>query len=211
MLRALVLRAEADHREVAGAAADIGDQRQFLGCHRLLVVMRRRDRLIDEGDVAKPARRAMSFQHHLSPRVRLVVVVEAHRPAMHDGGDLAAGEGFGLVLEVPHEDLDDFPQGNLAAAEAGLVVDQRGAQDRLQRTHQSAFGLADIGRDRFVAEQHATPPSRSGAFRRRRTPRSASACCRLRPAQVPPRCRARRRSPSSTCRNPGRRRSSLSP
>ena len=91
----------------------------------------------------------------LRPRIgRVVVVDEAHRPAVHDGRDLLPGEGFGLVLQMPHEDLDDFGERHLAAAQAGLLVDQGRAQDRLERAHQPAFGLADIGRDGLVAEQH---------------------------------------------------------
>ena len=79
-------------------------------CDGLLIVMGRRDRLVHERDVAKAHPSGNGFEHRLGARVRRVVVIdEAHRPAVHDGRDLPAGEGFGLVLQMAHEDLDDFP------------------------------------------------------------------------------------------------------
>ena len=64
---------------------------------------------------------------------------------MHDRRDLLPGEGFRLVFQMPHEHLDDLRERHLAASDTGLLLDQRRAEDRLQRTHQPAVGLPDIG------------------------------------------------------------------
>ena len=104
-----VLRADTDDGKVARAAADVGDEHQLFALDRLFVVVGRRDGLIHERDVAKAHPSGNGLEHLLRPRIcRVVVVDEAHRPAVHDGRDLLAGEGFGLVFQMPHEDLDDF-------------------------------------------------------------------------------------------------------
>ena len=114
------------------------------------------DGLVREGDLAETGLPRHPLQHGLRAGIGLVVIVdEAHRTAHHDGGDFLAGEGFRLLLEVPQEDLDDMGKRHLAATEAGLLVDQGRAQDRLQRAHQPPFGLLDIGRDGRIAQQHA--------------------------------------------------------
>jgi hypothetical protein len=152
---AALARPDADDGEVARAAANVGDQHQLFALYRLLIVMSRGDRFVDEGDVAKSGAPCDCLEHLLRSRIRAVVAIhEAHRPAVHDGHDLLPCECFGLVLQVPHKDLDDFGQRHHAVAQASLFVDQGGAQDRLQGTHQPAFGLSDIGRDGFGAEQH---------------------------------------------------------
>ena len=64
-----------------------------------------------------------------------------------------AREGLGLLFEMPHEQLDHPGERHLATAQHSLLLDQRRAEDGLQRAHQPPLGLADIGRDRRVAEQ----------------------------------------------------------
>jgi hypothetical protein len=56
---------------------------------------------------------------------------------------------------VPHEHLDNVAQRQLAVCQGSFLVDQGGAQDRLQRPHQATLGLAGMGGDRLGAEQHA--------------------------------------------------------
>ena len=179
------IRSDPHDREVAGAAAAIGDQHQFLALHRLLVVMGGRDRFVDEGDVAKADAPRDRFEDALRTGIGLVVAVdEAHRPAVHHRGDLLAGKGLGLQLEVAHEGLDDFGERHHAIAQAGLLLDQRGPQDRLQGAHQAALGLADIGRDRlaavgdpalgFVVEEHRARHQGPVGFQRRQRRRAVA-------------------------------------
>ena len=114
------------------------------------------DRLVGEGDLAEAGLPRHPLQHGLRARIGLVVVVdEAHRPAHARRTSISRpAKASRLLLEVPDEDLDDMGERHLAAAEAGLLVDQGRAQDRLQRAHQPALGLLDIGRDGGIAEQH---------------------------------------------------------
>jgi len=52
----------------------------------------------------KPARSANGLEHPLRPRICPVVVVdEAHRPAVHDGRDSCPAKASGLVFQMPHE------------------------------------------------------------------------------------------------------------
>ena len=87
-----MLRADADHGKIARAATDVGNEHHFFALDRLLVVMGRRDGFIDEGDIAKPHPPGNVLQHLLRTRIGPVVVIdEAHRPAVHDGRDLPPG------------------------------------------------------------------------------------------------------------------------
>ena len=147
------LGADTHDREVARAAADVGDQHQLLARYGLLVVMGGGDGFVGEGDLAEAGLPRHTLQHGLRARIGLVVVVDkTHRAAHHDGGDLPAGEFFRLGFQVPDEDLDDLGERHLAAAKAGFLVDQGRAQDRLERPHKPALGLLDIGRDGGIAE-----------------------------------------------------------
>ena len=80
--RRLALGADANEREVGGAAADVGDQDLLLARHRLLVVERGGDRLVLEDDLAKAGAGRRAAQRRLGLGVALGVVVdEVDRPA----------------------------------------------------------------------------------------------------------------------------------
>lgn len=148
-------RPDADDREIARAAADVGDQHQLLARHGLFIVMGGRNGFVGKGDIAEASLARHALQHFLRARIRPVVVVdEAHRAPHHDRGDLLAGERLGLLLEVLQKDLDHLGERHLAAAETGLLVDQGRTQDGLQRPHQATLGVIDIGRDGGLAQQH---------------------------------------------------------
>ena len=50
--------------------------------------------------------------------------------------------------------LDHFGQCDALVADGRLVVHQRGAEDRFQRSHQAAVMLGDIGVDGIPPEPH---------------------------------------------------------
>ena len=114
-----VLRADTNDGEVAGAAADVGDQRQLLAANRLLIVVGGRDGFVHERHVAEATSLRQWPPAYLPAPAAIgpgLVIDEAHRSAVHDGSDLLPGERFGLVFQMAHEDLDDFGERHLAAA-----------------------------------------------------------------------------------------------
>ena len=157
--RRLALRPDADDAEVRRAAADIGHQHDLLALDGLLVVIGGGDRLVFERHLAKAGAPRDILQHRLGPSIRLVVAVdEADRAAVHDGVDLLAEEAFGALLQLADEDAHDVPERDAPAAERRGLVDQRRGEDRLQRPHQPAVMLVDVGLDRLAAEED--PPMR---------------------------------------------------
>jgi hypothetical protein len=116
----------------------------------------RGQRLVDEGDLAEADAMGDVAKHLLRLGIGGIVAIdEAHRPAMDDGAHLLAQEGLGRDLEMAHEHLHDIGQRDLASPQRRGLLDQRRAQDRLQRPEQPAVGLLDISRDGIGAEAHA--------------------------------------------------------
>ena len=150
----LALGADADEREVGGAAADVGDEDLLLARHRLLVVERGGDRLVLEDDLAKAGARRRAAQRRLGLGVALGVVVDEVDRSADDGAiDRRARRRLGAPLQVAQVGRDDVEEANAAAAaDVGRLLDERAAEDALHRSHQAAVDAVDVGGDRGAAE-----------------------------------------------------------
>jgi len=152
---AAALGADAHDREVRGAAADVGDEHQFLGRDVALVVQRGGDRLVLEGDLAEAGGTRRGLQRRRSLGVALGVVVdEEHRAAEHDARQRRAGRRLRGALQMA-QIADDHVHiaHRMAAAEVGRLLQQRGAEQALHRAHQAAVVALDVGGHRGTAVQ----------------------------------------------------------
>ena len=149
-----VLRADPHHREVGGAAADVGDQHDLLAERAALVVERSGDRLVLEPHFVEAHLHRCGFERGLCLRVACRFAVDKeHRPAEHRAADRRAGRGFGAgfqVLEIAGNDVEVLRAA--AAAHVGGLLEQVGAEDAFHRAHQPAFEAVDIRGHRGAAE-----------------------------------------------------------
>mmetsp|Transcript_20769 Transcript_20769/g.79568 ORF Transcript_20769/g.79568 Transcript_20769/m.79568 type:complete len:365 (-) Transcript_20769:735-1829(-) len=137
---------DANDREVAGAAADVGHQHDLLAAAfadgLLLEVEGRRDRLVLELHIVEADRAGAGLELGLGGSVaRRLAVDEKHRPPEHHPGRLAGQAA--QALQVTGDDVRIL--GAAAAADVGGLVDQGGAEDALHRAHQPAIVALDIG------------------------------------------------------------------
>ena len=95
------LRPDAHHREVRGAAADVGHQHQLLARHGPFVVEGGGDRLVLELQLLEPHRTRRRLERRLRLRVAgRIVVHEEHRAAQDGAMDRRPRLGFGAGLQV---------------------------------------------------------------------------------------------------------------
>ena len=96
----------------------------------------------------KPDRARGGLQRGLRRGVALGVVVdEEHRPAEHGAVDRRAGARLGQRLQVPQVAGDHVEVAHrAAAADVGVLLDQRRAEHALHRAHQPAVDAVDVGR-----------------------------------------------------------------
>ena len=121
-----------------------------------LVIERGRDRLELEGDLveAEPARDLAQRVLGLGVGIRRVVD-EMHRTAMHDAAEFDTGRLLRAPLHRTDISGDDVAEGLALAPELRGLVDQRGAEQRLQAAHQPTIGAIHIGLDRAPADRNA--------------------------------------------------------
>ncbi len=147
------LRRNAHDREVRRAAADIGDQRDLLALHRLLVVHGSRDRFELELDVVKTllARRLLQLVLRRAVR-RLVLVDEMHRASEHDMLHIGPMCGIEMRFEMAEHQPDNVGERHGARLDARFLVDQRGSEHAFQRPHQAPLGIQRVVLDGAAAE-----------------------------------------------------------
>ena len=151
---AVTLRPKPHDRKVRRAAADIGDQCDFLRCDLPLVVQRCGDRLELEGDVVEPYPARNRPQRLLSLAIGIRRVVdEMHRTAMDHIAQFAARGLFGSAFDRAEVIGDHLVKSHPLAADAGSLVNQGGAEHRFEAAHQAAGSPLDIGLDRPAADQ----------------------------------------------------------
>jgi hypothetical protein len=159
-----------DHREVGGAAAEIGDHDLLLAIEPRRVARRRADRLVLEHHVVEPG----LGQRVLHPRHRARVVVRrpgapvAHRPADHRAAPEVDRRRRPDLPQVRRDHVVDLP----ASAEDRRPRERRARQVRLDRLDQPALPLGlQVARDRRRARrqpaaglevQHGAPVRRTG-------------------------------------------------
>ena len=150
------LRRHAHDREVRGAATDVDDQHQLLARHLLLIIERRCNRLVLERDVPEALLARDLLQCGLRLGIgRVVLVDEAHRAAEHDLIDLLAEPGFDLRFQMREEEAENAGERHRLLADVGLLVDQRGAENALQRAHEAAVMAGQVALDCAAPELHA--------------------------------------------------------
>ena len=156
---------QAHQREVRGTTADVDDQHQLFFLDGRLVVECRRDRFVLERHIFET-----DFARHFDQRVfgflvsQRIVVDEEHRTAQHHLLEFPTGGGFGAALELADEQPEQVLERHRRAEDAGVVLDQLGAEQAFQRAHQPAFvafqilmqGQATVDRATFldVEEDH---------------------------------------------------------
>ena len=121
-----------------------------------LIVQRRCDRLELECDLVEAdlARNLTQGLLGLGVGVR-VVVDEVHGAAMHHLAQFAPCGLFGAPFHRAQIIADHVAKPGALAAHPGGLIDQRGAEHRLQAAHQAAVHAVDIGFDGLAADQHS--------------------------------------------------------
>ena len=153
---AMPLRRQPNDRKVRRSAADIGDQRDFLGRDLTFVVERRCDRLELKRDVVKADLPGDIAQSRLRLGVAgRIVVDEVDRAAMYDIAQLVSDGLFRAPLHRTDIVGDDITEADALAADAGGLVDQRRAEHRFDAAHQSPGVALDIGLDGAPADMGA--------------------------------------------------------
>ena len=150
----MTLRPETHDRKIRRAAADIGDQRDFLRADLALVFERGRDRLELESDLIEADAAGDDAQRLLRLAIGAGVVVdEVHGTAMDDVAQLAAHRLFGAAFHRAEVVGDHIAKADPLPAQTGGLVDQRGAEHRFEAPHQPAGGALDIGLHGPAADQ----------------------------------------------------------
>ena len=147
---------DANDREVRGAAADVDDQNEFLARRLLLVIERGCDRLVLERDVAKTLRAGDLLQRRLRLGIGGIVLVdEADGPAEHHFADLAAEMGFDPAFQIGKIEAENVGKRHRLLPNIRLLMDQRGAENALQRPHEAAVIALQVQIDRAPPKANA--------------------------------------------------------
>ena len=108
--------AQADQREVGGAAADVDDQHQLLAVDLRFIVESRGQRFELELDVGEADLAGDLAQSVLRGLVGgRIVVHEEHRATEHHALEIAAGGGLGAALEFGDEAREQHAERNRTA------------------------------------------------------------------------------------------------
>ena len=136
---------EAHQRKVGGAAADVGDQDQFLAVDLGFVVEGGGDRLVLEGDLAETDVARDFRQRVLGQLVgHRIVVDEKYRAAEDRALETASGLGFGAALDLADELGQQQPERQRTPRHFGLAVHQAGPEQAFQRAHQAPFVAGQV-------------------------------------------------------------------
>ncbi len=128
-----------EQREVAGAAAEVGDQDELVALEIALVVVGRRDRLVleDHVGVARVAEgRAQSRERKLDGGL-VGGVGEAHRASHHDAPGKRVAALLGLLAQAAQDDADQRLQ-TVGLAEDRGRAEVAGREEALERLDQAA-------------------------------------------------------------------------
>jgi len=146
------VRRQAHQGEVGRTTADVDDQYQLFPGDGGLVVERGGNRLVLERDVLEA-----DLARHVDQGVfrflvgHRVIIDKEHRAAQHHFFELAARRGFGAALELADKQRQQVGERHGRAQYAGVVLDQLGTQQALERAHQAAFVVFQV----FVQGQAA--------------------------------------------------------
>src|SRR5689334_7088964 len=80
----------------------------------------------------------------------IVLVDEAHWAAEYDLGDVVAEMGLDPALQIGEIESENGRERHGLLADIGLLVDQRGAENALQRAHEAAVMTPEIKVDRVT-------------------------------------------------------------
>ena len=150
------LGAQAYHGEVRGAAANVHHQHQRLAVDALLVVQRGGDGLELKTHVLEPCRQRGLAQRVLSLLIaRGVAIHKMHRPPHHHPPGHAPQRVTGLLRQHPQEEADDVLVADHLVVYRRLVLQQRTAQQALERAHQPPFGTRQVLRHRIAPKVRA--------------------------------------------------------
>ena len=146
-------RRQAHQRKVGRAAADVGDQHQLFALQRRFIGEGGGDRFELEGDIRESRAARDFFQGALGQLVGSGIFIhEKHRAAEHGLREIAAGSLFGALLERADELRQQVAVAQRTPQHLGLAIDQRRAEQALERAHQPAFAAFQVSRQRRAAE-----------------------------------------------------------
>lgn len=153
----VALGRQADQGKVGGTPADIDDQYQLFTADARLVVEGCGNRFVLERHVLEA-----DFARHVGQGVfgflvgGRVFIDEEHRAAQHDLVEAALRGGFGALFQFADEHAQQVLERQGAAQHAGVVLDQLGAEQALERAHQAAFVAFQVLVQRQAAIHRAT-------------------------------------------------------
>ncbi|MNE17296.1 hypothetical protein D3C80_1102720 [compost metagenome] len=156
---------QAHQGEVRGTAADVDDQYQFFTLDGRLVVEGRGNRFVLEGDFLEADLPGDFGQGIFGFLVgSLVLIDKKHRAAQYHFIEGPAGIGLGALFQLADKHAQQVLERQGGAQHTGVVLDQLGAQQALERAHQAAFiafqvlvqGQAAVDRATFfdIEEHH---------------------------------------------------------
>jgi len=140
VVQATALGRQAYQREVGSTTADIDNQHQFFALDGGLVVECRRDRFVLEGHFLEADGAGHVGQGVFGFLVgQGIVVDEKHRAAQYHFFEFTTGGRFGALFQLGDKQPQQVLERHRRAQNAGVVFDQLGAQQALERAHQAAF------------------------------------------------------------------------
>ncbi len=152
--RSRALERNPHHREVRGAATDIGDQRDLLGVDALLIVEGGRDRLELEGDPLEAGGPGRRLELALRGGIGLGVVVDKERRTAKHHARRPRAEAFvGCGTQEAEKRRDDLAEGIALQLDLCGLLEKLGAENALDGA-QIAAGLArEVALESVVAER----------------------------------------------------------
>ena len=140
VIDATALGGQTHQGKVRGTTADVDDQHQLFAFDGGFVVEGRGDRFVLEGHILETD---LARHFHQGVFGFLVgggiVIDEEHRAAQYHLLEFPTGGGFGAAFQLADEQPQEVLERHGGAQHAGVVLDQLGAQQALQRAHQPAF------------------------------------------------------------------------
>ncbi len=144
------VRGQAHQREVGRTTANVDNEHKLFFLDGGLVVEGRCNRFVLERDVLEA-----DLARHVDQGIfrflvgHRVVIDKEHRAAQDHFFELAAGGGFSAAFELADKQRQQVGEGHGRAEHAGVVLDQLGTQQALERAHQPAFVVFQV----FVQRQ----------------------------------------------------------
>ena len=144
---------QAHQRKVGRTAADVGDQHQLFPGDLRLVVEGGGNRLELEGDVLEADGTGHIGQRVLRQLVGLRIVVDKENgTAEHGRREFAACRLLRAAFHFADELRQQHTEWQRTSAHFRLAIDEAGAQQAFQRTHQTAFVTGQITGQRRAAK-----------------------------------------------------------